>query len=48
MVSNFINKNNNLILDVKQGSIILNYEFIEWLAGFTDAEGNFNLVLRNF
>lgn len=26
----------------------LNTNFLQWLAGFTDAEGNFNISLRNF
>lgn len=26
----------------------LNIKFLQWLAGFTDAEGNFNISLRNF
>ena len=25
----------------------MDYKFLEWFTGFTDAEGNFNLVLRN-
>ena len=29
-------------------NIYINKYFIEWLVGFVDAEGNFNISLRNF
>ena len=29
----------------EQKEILLNSDFLEWFAGFTDAEGNFNLTL---
>ena len=39
-----------LILTVGPGKkkIYINKKFLEWLVGFTDAEGNFNISLRNF
>ena len=52
---NFINtlsliKNDNFFINFnnskEQKEILLNSEFLEWFAGFTDAEGNFNLTLR--
>ena len=29
-------------------TVDLDYKFLEWFSGFSDAEGNFNLVLRDF
>ncbi len=36
-----------LSLETKSHKYYLDYKFIEWFSGFVDAEGNFNLVLRN-
>lgn len=33
---------------LNSNSYSLDRNFLEWLAGFTDAEGNFNISLRNF
>jgi len=45
-----LNKNDNLFINFnnskEQKEILLNSEFLEWFAGFTDAEGNFHLTLR--
>jgi len=45
-----LNKNDNLFINFnnskEQKEILLISEFLEWFAGFTDAEGNFNLTLR--
>ena len=34
-------------MDKKDNEFRLNKAFIEWLVGFTDAEGNFSITLRN-
>jgi hypothetical protein len=34
--------------EAEQKIIKLSYEFLEWLSGFTDAEGNFSITLRKF
>lgn len=46
-------KNDKLYIDLdiknkKRKIFYLERYFLEWLAGFTDAEGNFNISLRNF
>ena len=42
-------RNKPLILYIKNNKkICLDKKFLEWLAGFTDAEGNFNISFRNF
>ena len=35
------------ILHSSKGQFSLDHSFIQWLIGFTDAEGNFNISLRN-
>jgi len=43
------NKESYLMLTTKGNkSFYLNTELLQWLSGFTDAEGNFNISLRNF
>ena len=39
--------NNKLLINNNIESFYLDRSFIEWLVGFTDAEGNFNINLRN-
>lgn len=41
-------KDNSLRIEYKGKSYHLNNSFLQWLAGFTDAEGNFNISFRNF
>ena len=53
MCENYFNNYTNLcfvsIIGASVRSNILREKsFLEWLAGFTDAEGNFNISLRNF
>lgn len=38
---------NKLIVESNKKSINLEKNFLEWFSGFTDAEGNFNISLRN-
>ena len=48
---NLQQRTTNTWLTLKVGSgkqIYIHKKFIEWLVGFTDAEGNFNISLRNF
>ena len=36
------------LINSKNNNFFLENEFINWLTSFTDAEGNFNINLRNF
>ena len=38
----------NLSIKLPNKNIYINKYFIEWLVGFVEAEGNFNISLRNF
>lgn len=44
---NSLNKNLRLICSSNK-TVHLDYKFLEWFSGFSDAECNFNLLLRNF
>ena len=48
--TNSNNKENKdkLILSLNNKTFYLNNNFLHWFAGFVDAEGNFNISLRNF
>jgi hypothetical protein len=39
---------NNLIIKLNNRTYVLGRDFIEWFVGFVDADGNFNISLRNF
>lgn len=41
-------KSDKLLINLNNKMYYLDQNFLEWLAGFTDAEGNFNISLRNF
>ena len=36
------------LITLKNKKKFIKFLFLEWFAGFTDAEGNFNLTLRKF
>ena len=40
-------KKDRLLIKLNNKTFYLNKKYLEWLAGFTDAEGNFNISLRN-
>ena len=40
-------KKDRLLIKLKNKTFYLDKKFLQWLAGFTDAEGNFNISLRN-
>ncbi len=46
--TNSNNKENKLILRLKNKTFYLHRNFLQWFAGFVDAEGSFNISLRNF
>jgi len=41
------NHRNKLIIKLNNKTFYLDRNFLQWFAGFTDAEGNFNISLRN-
>jgi hypothetical protein len=41
-------KEDKLLIRLKNKNKFLNKNYLEWLTGFVDAEGNFNISLRNF
>jgi heme/copper-type cytochrome/quinol oxidase subunit 3 len=50
---NLLNTNNNndknkLVINLKGKTFFLHKSFLQWFSGFVDAEGNFNISLRNF
>ena len=48
MDSKVLNRNRDkLLINLKNNTVYLDKKFLEWLAGFVDAEGNFNICLRN-
>jgi cytochrome c oxidase subunit 3 len=41
------NEENKLMINLKGKTFYLHKNFLQWFAGFVDAEGNFNISLRN-
>lgn len=46
--NNSNNLDNKLIISLNNKTFYLHNNFLQWFAGFVDAEGNFNISLRNF
>jgi cytochrome c oxidase subunit 3 len=42
------NEENKLMINLKGKTFYLHKNFLQWFVGFVDAEGNFNISLRNF
>lgn len=45
--NNLLNNKDKLLIHLKNKTFYLEKPFLDWLSGFTDAEGNFNISLRN-
>jgi hypothetical protein len=45
---NYFPNKDKLLINLKDKQYYLDKSFLEWLAGFVDGEGNFNISLRNF
>jgi hypothetical protein len=43
-----MNQQQKLLIKLNNKTFYLHKNFLEWFVGFTDAEGNFNISLRNF
>jgi len=46
-VDNFLKKDDLILIDKDNKNFKLDKEFLEWFVGFTDAEGNFSITLRD-